>query len=204
MKIQVQISLVGRSTSHHFAHRDLGVRDRLTKQEELLNSKVQVAIFIEWFSWFTFFFFCWEYKHGSAVDQSLVLWSIFRSTPYLWVLRKRRLSSSEPGTRCSLGAGSWRTWRGSTRRRSPSSLSLVSFMAVGERKQTNNAGGDGQADGQKLQKRVPWSGFSPGIFCGHMITEKDIGIGNALHLRSISTGRHFTCNCENEENRCFR
>ena len=49
MKIQVQICLVGRSYSHHFAHRDLGVRDRLTKQEELLNSKVQVAIFIEWF-----------------------------------------------------------------------------------------------------------------------------------------------------------
>ena len=52
---------------------------------------------------------------------------------------------------------------------------IVSFMAVDERKQTNNAGGDGQADGQKLQKRVPWSGFSPGIFCSNMITENMVG-----------------------------
>ena len=151
--------LVGRSTSHRFAHRDLGVRDRLTKQEELLNSKVQVAIFIEWFSWFTFFFFSWEYKHGSAVDQSLVLWSIFRSTPYLWVLRKRRLSSSEPGTRCSLGAGSWRTWRGSTRRRSPSSLSLVIFMAMGERKQQTMQVETDKLMDKNFKKEFPGLGF---------------------------------------------
>ena len=29
---------------------------------------------------------------------------------------------------------------------------IVSFMAVNERKQTNNAGGDGQADGQKIRE----------------------------------------------------
>ena len=71
-------------------------------------------------------------------------------------------------------------------------------MAVDERKQTNNAGGDGQADGQKLQKRVPWSGFSPGIFCSNMITEKYVGKGNDLQC----IGQKLQ-NVENEENRFY-
>ena len=75
---------------------------------------------------------------------------------------------------------------------------IVSFMAVNERKQTNNAGGDGQADGQKLQKRVPWAGFSPGIFCSNMITEKYVGKGNDLQC----IGQKLQ-NVENEENRFF-